>query len=220
MRVSKIVSVVDAHTEGQPMRIVTSGFPKILGETMFDKYSYVDRNLDDMRKLVLYEPRGSKTMCGAFLVEPTVKDADVGVIFIEQIGPVPMCGHGSIAIAKLLVETNRVNVTEPITKVKLDTIGGLVNLLVGVENGEVGEITLRNVKSFSYLRGVEIKSKRFGDINVDLAYGGTFYAILSAEDVGLKLIPAEAQKMVEYGEILRRISNNLGFDASPPRLTL
>jgi proline racemase len=204
MKISNVVTVVDAHTEGQPMRIVTSGFPTIRGRTIREKYGYVEKNLEDLRRMILYEPRGHRTMCGAFLVEPTVPEADVGVIFIEPIGLVPMCGHGSIAIAKVLVETKGVKVTEPVTQVKLDTIGGLVELSVRVKDGEVGEITLRNVKSFSYLRDVKIQTERFGDVKVDLAYGGTFYAIVLAKDVGLEIVPKEAGKIVEYGEILRK----------------
>ena len=203
MKISNIVTVVDAHTEGQPMRIVTGGFPTIRGRTIREKYGYVEENLEDLRRMILYEPRGHRTMCGAFLVEPTVPEADVGVIFIEPIGLVPMCGHGSIAIAKVLVETEGVKVTEPVTRVRLDTIGGLVDMSVRVEDGEVGGITLRNVKSFSYLRGVSIETERFGDVEVDLAYGGTFYAIVSAKDVGLEIVPKETGKIVEYGEILR-----------------
>lgn len=204
MKISNVVTVVDAHTEGQPMRIVTSGFPTIRGRTIREKYGYVEKNLEDLRRMILYEPRGHRTMCGAFLVEPTVPEADVGVIFIEPIGLVPMCGHGSIAIAKVLVETKRVKVTEPVTQVRLDTIGGLVRMSVRVKDGEVGEITLRNVKSFSYLRDVKIQTERFGEVKVDLAYGGTFYAIVLAKDVGLEIVPEEAGKIVEYGEILRK----------------
>jgi proline racemase len=137
MKISKVVTAIDAHTEGQPMRIVTSGFPTIRGSTIREKYGYVEKNLEDLRRMILYEPRGHRTMCGAFLVEPTIPEADVGVIFIEPIGLVPMCGHGAIAIAKVLVENEKVKVTEPVTKVKLDTIGGLVDMSVRVENKEV-----------------------------------------------------------------------------------
>ena len=203
MKLSNVLTVVDAHTEGQPMRIVTSGFPTIRGRTMREKYGYVEKNLGDLRRMILYEPRGHRTMCGAFLVEPTVSEADVGVIFIEPIGLVPMCGHGSIAITKYLVETQRVEVTEPVTQVKLDTLAGLVNLAVSVKDGRVGEITLRNVESFSYLRDVKIQTERFGKVKVDLAYGGNFYAIVSAKDMGLEIVQKEARKLVECGETLR-----------------
>jgi len=204
MQLSSVITVVETHTEGEPMRIVTGGFPAIRCETIREKYDYVEKNLDDLRRMILYEPRGHSTMCGAFLVEPTVQEADVGVIFIEPIGLVPMCGHGAIAIAKYLVETQRVKLTEPVTQVKLDTLAGLVNLSVNIKNGKVGEITLRNVASFSYLRDVEVHTERFGNVKVDIAYGGNFYAIVSAEDLDLKIVPEEATKLVEYGEILRK----------------
>jgi proline racemase len=204
MKLSSVLTAVDLHTAGQPFRIITSGFPAIRGKNMQEKNAYVEKNLENMRRMILYEPRGHSTMCGAFLVEPTIPEADTGVVFMEPIGLVPMCGHGSIAIAKYLVESGRVKTTEPITKVRLDTHAGLVSLSVRVKNGKVGEITLRNVESFSYLRDVIIHTDKFGKIKVDIAYGGSLYAIVSAKDVRLKIVPDEAGKLVEYGEILRK----------------
>jgi proline racemase len=204
MNLSNILTVADLHTAGEPFRIVTSGFPKIQGKNMQEKNAYVEKNLEELRRLILYEPRGRSTMCGAFLIEPTFPDADAGVVFMEPIGLVPMCGHGSIAIAKYLVETQRVKVTEPVTHVKLDTHAGPVDLFVNVANGKVGEITLRNVASFSYLRDAEIQTEQFGQIKTDIAFGGSLYAIVSAKDVGLKMVPDEAGKLVEYGEVLRK----------------
>lgn len=204
MELSNLLTVVDLHTAGEPFRIVTSGFPKIQGRNMREKNAYVKENLEDLRRMVLYEPRGRSTMCGAFLVEPTIPEADTGVVFMEPIGLVPMCGHGSIAVAKYLVETRRVKVNEPVTHVKLDTHAGLVDLFVNVKKGKVGEITLRNVESFSYLRDVMIHTEEFGEIKTDIAYGGSLYAIVSAKDVRLKMVPSEAGKLVEYGEILRK----------------
>ena len=204
MNLSNLLTVVDLHTAGAPVRIVTSGFPTIHGNNMREKNAYVEKNLEDLRRMVLYEPRGRSTMCGAFLIEPTVPEADAGVIFMEPIGLVPMCGHGSIAVAKYLVETRQVKVTEPLTQVRLDTHAGLVSLFVNVKNGKVGEITLRNVESFSYLRDATIHTEEFGNIKTDIAYGGSLYAIVSAKDVGLKMVPDEAGKLIEYGEILRR----------------
>ncbi len=203
-KLSNVISVVDAHTEGQPFRIVTSGFPTIRGKTMHEKCEYAENNLEELRRLILYEPRGNNTMCGAFLVEPTIPEAHKGVVFIEPIGIVPMCGHGSIAIAKFLVETREVEVTEPITHVKLDTLAGLVDLKVSVSDGNVEEITLHNVYSFSYLLDVEVQTERFGKIKVDIAYGGTFYAIVSAKDLGLEITPKWASKLIEHGEIIRK----------------
>jgi proline racemase len=204
MKLSTLLTVADLHTAGEPFRIVTSGFPTIYGTNMQEKNAFVERNFEELRRMVLYEPRGRSTMCGAFLIEPTIPEADAGVVFMEPIGLVPMCGHGSIAIAKYLVETGRVKVTEPVTKIKLDTHAGLVSLSVSVKDGKVGEITLRNVESFSYLRDAIVRTERFGKVKVDIAYGGSLYAIVSAKDVGLKIVPDEAGKLLEYGEILRK----------------
>jgi proline racemase len=123
---------------------------------------------------------------------------------MEPIGLVPMCGHGSIAIARFLVDTQRVEAIEPVTKVRLDTHAGLVTLSVRVEHGKTSDITLRNVDSFSYLRDVTIHTEKLGKIKTDLAYGGSLYAIVSAKDVGLRMVPEEAPRLVEYGEILRK----------------
>jgi proline racemase len=204
MELSTFLTVVDLHTAGEPFRIVTSGFPAVHGRSMREKNAFVRRNFEHLRRMVLYEPRGRSTMCGAFLVEPTAPEADVGVVFIEPIGLVPMCGHGSIAIAKYLVETGRVKITEPVTRIKLDTHAGLVDLSVSVKDRRVGEITLRNIESFSYLRDGIVRTERFGKVKVDIAFGGSLYAIVSAKDVGVRIVPDEAAKMLEYGEILRK----------------
>jgi proline racemase len=204
MELSTLLTVVDLHTAGEPFRIVTSGFPTVRGKNMREKNAFVETNFEYLRRMVLYEPRGRSTMCGAFLVEPTVLEADVGVVFMEPVGLVPMCCHGAIAIAKYLVETGRVKVTEPTTRIKLDTHAGLVSLSVNVKDGKVGDITLRNVDSFSYIRDAMVHTERFGKIKVDIAYGGSLYAIVSAKDVGLKIVPDETGKMLEYGEILRK----------------
>jgi proline racemase/trans-L-3-hydroxyproline dehydratase len=204
MELSTFLTAVDMHTAGEPFRIVTSGFPTIRGGNMKEKNAFVKKNLEHLRRLVLYEPRGRSTMCGAFLVEPSASEADVGVIFMEPIGLVPMCGHGSIAIGKYLVESGRVKVTEPVTRIKLDTHAGIVELAVSVKDAKAGETTLRNVASFSYMRNVAVSTERFGKIKVDIAYGGSLYAIVSAKDVGLKIFPDEAPKLLEYGEIIRK----------------
>jgi proline racemase len=162
MELSTFLTAVDLHTAGEPFRIVTSGFPPIKGRTMQEKNAFVQRHLEYLRRMILYEPRGRSTMCGAFLVEPTVPEADAGVVFMEPIGLVPMCGHGSIAIAKYLVETGRVKATEPETKIKLDTHAGIVGLSVRVKDGKAREITLRNVESFSYLRDAIVYTENSG----------------------------------------------------------
>src|SRR5690606_37698475 len=132
MRTNRIFHVVDSHTEGMPTRVVTGGVPPIPGETMAERRLWFRENSDHIRTLLMYEPRGHSAMSGAILQPPTRPDADYGVLFIEVSGLLPMCGHGTMGVATVLVETGMVEVVEPVTTVRLDTPAGLVHAQVAV----------------------------------------------------------------------------------------
>lgn len=203
MRVSRLLSVLDYHTEGEPMRIVVGGAPPIPGSTQLARSDFVDRQLRNLLGFLLYEPRGHRAMCGAILAEPLSPEAQVGVVFIEPSGCVHMCGHGAIAMASMLVETGRVPVSEPITALTLETAAGLVRCQVAVKDGKVTSATFQNVPAFAPLTDAKVEVPGLGTIPFDLAYGGHFYAIVAASAVGLSLAPAEAQRIVEVGEAIR-----------------
>lgn len=203
MRFARMLSVLDYHTEGEPMRIVTGGVPPLPGTTMLEKSDALEAQLRDLLGLVLYEPRGHSSMCGAILVEPTRPDADTGVVFIEPAGPVHMCGHGALAIATMLVETGRVSLQEPETSVAMETAAGLVTARVRTEGGKVLSATIRNVPSFSYLLDGKVDVPGLGTVPFDLAYGGHFYALVPASRLGLRLVPGEAARLIEAGERIR-----------------
>jgi proline racemase len=143
---------VDTHTEGMPTRVVVAGVEPIPGATMLERKLHFEREMDDLRLLLMREPRGHSAMSGAILQPPTRDDADCGVVFIEVSGCLPMCGHGTIGVATVLVETGRVDVREPETVVRLDTPAGLVEARVAVEDGRARAVTIRNVPSFLYER--------------------------------------------------------------------
>ena len=130
MRASSYFSAVDSHTEGMPTRVITGGLGAVPGATMQERRLYFERNLDDLRLLLMREPRGHSAMSGAFLQPPTRPDADWGVLFVEVSGLLPMCGHGTIGVATVLVECGMVAVTEPETIIALDTPAGLVEASV------------------------------------------------------------------------------------------
>lgn len=203
MRFARMLSVLDYHTEGEPMRIVTGGVPPLPGTTMLEKGDALEAQHRDLLGLVLYEPRGHSSMCGAILVEPTRPDADTGVVFIEPAGPVHMCGHGALAIATMLVETGRVPLKEPETSVAIETAAGLVTARVRTEGGRVLHATIRNVPSFSYLLDGKVDAPGLGPVPFDLAYGGHFYALVPASSLGLQLVPGEAARLIEAGERIR-----------------
>src|SRR5919198_1282145 len=152
MRATRYFSAVDSHTEGMPTRVITGGLAPVPGKSMQERRLYFPEHLDDLRLLLMREPRGHAAMSGAFLQPPTRPDADWGVLFVEVSGLLPMCGHGTIGVATVLVETGRVTVTEPETVVRLDTPAGLVEACVAVDGGRARSVTLRNVPSFLYER--------------------------------------------------------------------
>ncbi|MFC7387467.1 proline racemase family protein [Sphaerisporangium rhizosphaerae] len=199
MRSKKIFHVVDSHTEGMPTRVVTGGVGVIPGASMAERREYFMANLDHVRKLLMYEPHGHAAMSGAILQPPTRPDADYGVLFIEVSGCLPMCGHGTIGVATVLVETGMVEVAEPVTTVRLDTPAGLVVASVRVEDGAATAVTIQNVPSFSVALDAVVKVPGIGEITYDLAYGGNFYAILPIESVGLPFERACGQRILDAG---------------------
>ncbi|WP_411081044.1 proline racemase family protein [Streptomyces sp. cmx-18-6] len=185
MRSRRTVHAVDSHTEGMPTRVVTGGIGAVPGATMAERRAYFQEHLDHLRTWLMYEPRGHAAMSGAILQPPTRPDADWGVLFIEVSGLLPMCGHGAIGVATVLVETGMVTVTEPVTTVRLDTPAGLVVAEVRVEDGAATAVTLRNVASFTVALDRRVEVPGYGEVAYDLAYGGNFYAILPLARLGL-----------------------------------
>ncbi|MCX2968596.1 MULTISPECIES: proline racemase family protein [Streptomyces] len=185
MRSRRVFHAVDSHTEGMPTRVITGGVAPVPGATMAERRTYFMRHLDHIRTLLTYEPRGHAAMSGAILQPPTRPDADWGVLYIEVSGCLPMCGHGTIGVATVLVEAGMVPVTEPVTTVRLDTPAGLVTAEVHVHEGAARAVTLRNVPSFAVALGEKTEVPGFGEITYDLAYGGNFYAILPIGELGL-----------------------------------
>jgi proline racemase len=199
MRASRYFSAVDSHTEGMPTRVVTGGVGTIPGDTMAARRRYFMENLDHIRQFLVNEPRGHAAMSGAILQPPTRPDADMGVLYIEVSGCLPMCGHGTIGVATVLVETGMVEVTSPVTTVRLDTPAGLVTAQVKVTDGRAEAVTIQNVPSFTLELAAEVKVPGIGDVRYDMAYGGNFYAILPIADLGIPFDAAEKDRMLATG---------------------
>ncbi|MFE7128498.1 proline racemase family protein [Streptomyces sp. NPDC057617] len=199
MRSSRVFHAVDSHTEGMPTRVITGGVGVVPGATMFDRRRYFVEHLDHIRKFLMNEPRGHSAMSGAILQPPTRPDADYGVLFIETSGCLPMCGHGTIGVATVLVETGMVEVVEPVTTIRLDTPAGLVVAEVRVEGGAAKAVTLRNVPSFALGLDRTVRVGPWGDIPYDMAFGGNFYAIVALEKLGIPFERAEKQRLLDAG---------------------
>jgi proline racemase len=194
MRAARVFHAVDSHTEGMPTRVITGGVGVLPGDTMLERKRRFEREQDHVRTLLMHEPRGHGAMSGAILQPPARPDADWGVVFIEVSGCLPMCGHGTIGVATVLVETGMVAVTEPETVVRLDVPAGLVEARVAVRDGRARSVTIRNVPAFLHARDQEALG-----IPYDLAFGGNFYAIAPAAAAGLTVAPEHADALIERG---------------------
>ncbi|SDQ49337.1 proline racemase family protein [Microbacterium sp. cf332] len=185
MRTTRVFHAVDSHTEGMPTRVIVGGVGTLPGATMEERRQRFMAENDGLRRLLMNEPRGHSAMSGAILQPPTRPDADVGVLYIEVSGCLPMCGHGTIGVATVLVETGMVPVVEPVTTIRLDTPAGLVVAEVEVANGHAERVTIRNVPSFVVALGRSIDVPGFGPVTYDLAFGGNFYAFVRLAELGL-----------------------------------
>jgi proline racemase len=201
--VKRYLAAVDSHTEGMPTRVVTGGVETLPGDTMLERKLRFEAERDDLRLLLMREPRGHAAMSGAILQPPTRDDADWGVLFIEVSGCLPMCGHGTIGVATVLVETGMVAVSEPETLVRLDTPAGLVEARVAVSGGHAQAVTIRNVAAFLHARDQVADVDGLGEVRYDMAFGGNFYAIVDAASVGLEVDPARAQELIDAGARIR-----------------
>ncbi|MFF4187509.1 proline racemase family protein [Streptomyces sp. NPDC001691] len=199
MRTRHVYHAVDSHTEGMPTRVITGGLGVVPGATMAERRLYFMEHLDHIRTLLMYEPRGHAAMSGAILQPPTRPDADYGVLYIEVSGLLPMCGHGTIGVATVLVETGMVPVTEPVTTVRLDTPAGLVSVDVRVEDGEARSVTLTNVPAFCLALDRKVQVPGLGTVTYDLAYGGNFYAFVELEALGLPFGRAHKDELLAAG---------------------
>jgi proline racemase len=213
MRSKRMFTAVDSHTEGMPTRVVTGGVGVIPGATMNEKRLYFMEHLDDIRQLLMNEPRGHAAMSGAILQAPTRPDADWGVVYIEVSGCLPMCGHGTIGVATVLVETGMVEVTEPVTTIRLDTPAGLVIARVAVSDGHADSVTIENVPAYSVRLDDTVDVPGYGPIRYSLAFGGNFYAMVDLDDVGLPFDRSHQQEILTAGLAIMDAINT----TAPPR---
>ncbi len=203
MRLDRVVSTIDAHAAGEPLRIVTSGLPHLPGTTILDRRRHLAAHHDDLRRLLLFEPRGHADMYGAVLTPPVTPGADYGVIFLTNEGYSTMCGHGVIALTTALLETGRLPRREPETTVAYDTPAGLIRARATIEGDRVTAVAFRNVPAFRLAEGLPIETS-VGTIAVDVAFGGAWYALVAAADLGLPVAPERVGELVRLGMEVKR----------------
>ncbi|HEX5689551.1 MAG TPA: proline racemase family protein [Roseiflexaceae bacterium] len=202
------ITTIDTHAAGEPLRIVVDGLPPLEGATILERRRDMRERFDHVRRALMWEPRGHYNMYGCVLTPPVSPEAHLGVLFLHNEGYSTMCGHGVIALVTALLELGVLPAQGARTPVNLDTPAGLVRAVAHLaDDGHVERVTFQNVPSFVLARDVAIGVPEYGRLNVDVAFGGAFYAILPAERVGLAVVPEQTPALVAAGEAIKRAVN-------------
>jgi proline racemase len=188
---------VEMHTGGEPVRIVVDGYPDILGSTILEKRRYVTAELDHLRRFLMFEPRGHADMYGVIPVEPDDPEADLAVLFMHNEGYSTMCGHATLAIGRWAVDSTLVPPVEPVTRFGLQVPSGVVQVEVDVSGGSGGDARFTGVPSFVEHRDVPVDVPGYGEITLDVAFGGAYYAFADAAAYGLDVRNSPAGDLVE-----------------------
>lgn len=198
------ITTIDYHTGGEPLRIITSGFPLLRGQTILERRAEMKTHHDHLRRMIIHEPRGHADMYGAIITPPVSAQADFGVLFLHNEGYSTMCGHGIIALGTMAVETGMVTPQIPETRVGIDTPAGFIEAFVGWDGTKVGTVRFLNVPSFLYLKDLVVTTPNFGEVVVDVAFGGAFYAYLDAAAVGLSVTPRDLDALIQAGDEIKK----------------
>ncbi|MGD2077510.1 MAG: proline racemase family protein, partial [Chloroflexota bacterium] len=203
MRFSRMITAVDAHAAGEPGRVITGGVMDVPGATMLDKRNYLERHHDELRKLMLQEPRGYPALCCNVILPPTISEADAGFVIMEHTEYPGMSGTNTICVVTVLLETGIVPMSEPVTELLLEAPAGLIRVRAECHDGKVEQVTFRNVPAFAVHLDANVEVPQLGTVKVDVAYGGMFYAIAEAGPLGLRLTPDEGSDIVRISEMIR-----------------
>ena len=208
MRWKKTITMVEAHAEGEVGRIVTSVVNDIPGETMLEKMNYINQVDDSLRRFLVFEPRGYAQMSTNLIFEPIHKEADIGFLILQGDKAHAMSGSNSICLVTVLLETGRIKMIEPETVVTLDTPAGLVRAVASCKNGKCERVTLDMTPSYADQLDTTIEVEGLGEVIVDIAFGGIFYALINPSQFNLKILPENARKLVDIGTKVHRAINS------------
>ena len=197
---------IDAHTCGNPVRVIVEGGPELLGNTMSEKRQHFIKEFDWIRKGLMFEPRGHDMMSGSILFPPHHVENDFAILFIETSGCLPMCGHGTIGTITIAIEKGLVIPKVP-GKIRMEAPAGLVEIEYQQTNGKVDWVKLINVKSFLAAENLLIDCPELGSISFDVAYGGNYYAIIDPQTNFFGVQDFSASKLIQYSQIVRQRIN-------------
>ena len=197
------IQVIDAHTEGEPLRILIDGF-ETRGDTIPAKRRDAQQRLDHLRRAMMWEPRGHADMYGCVITPPTSERGDFGVLFLHNEGFSTMCGHGIIGVTKVALETGLLPMETPETMLYIDTPAGLVTAFAEIDQQRVTKVRFHNVPAFVEKRNLRVQVPGLGEVTCDLAFGGAYYAYVDATTLGLRCEPQAFNQLIDTGMAIKR----------------
>lgn len=198
------ISVLDAHTGGEPLRIILDGLPEMKGDTVLERRQYMKEHHDNLRTSLMFEPRGHADQYGVVIMPPCTDGTDFSVLFLHNEGYSTMCGHAIIAITKVMLETGAVEMKYPETVLKIEVPSGIVTSFAECENRKVTNVRFHNVPSFASMLDEKVHVPGVGTIHFDLGFGGAFYAYVDAEACGVKMVPEDYRNLIEVGGAVKK----------------
>jgi proline racemase len=230
VRTTRTIQAIDLHCAGEPLRLITAGYPPVPHAPILERRRWVREHADEVRRIAIYEPRGHRDMYGAVLLPPYRTDADLAVLFMHNEGYSTMCGHGTIALASALVEEGLFPASEPETTIRLEVPAGLVVATVATRRGPSGrfealDVRFTNVPSYLAARDIQPRvggvalrgaAAARGALSVDVSFGGAYYGIVEAPDLGLRVVPEQTEELTRAGAA---ITDALRRDHTPAHPT-
>ncbi len=203
MRLARMLQAVDVHAAGEPGRVIVGGVLDVPGATMFEKARHLEEHGDELRHLMLREPRGYPALCANVVLPPTHPDAQAGYVIMEHTEYPGMSGSNTICVATALLETGMLPMTEPVTDLVLEAPAGLIRVRATCDGGKVTGVTFRNVPAFATHLDARVEVPNLGTVAVDVAYGGMFHVIADAEALGLRITPDEGRDITRITEMIK-----------------
>lgn len=204
MRWNRVLNVVECHAAGEIGKVVTGGFADVPGQTMFDKMRYIEQHRDDIRQLLLREPRGGVIHVANIVLPSNNPEAAMGYVIAESTEYPAMSGSNTITTATVLLETGMVPMVEPVTELVLEAPAGLIRLRCTCQDGKVTGVTFTNQPAFVYHLDAKIEVEGLGTVTVDVAWGGMAYVLVDAGSIGFRLTPDEGRELCDVGQQLKR----------------
>ncbi len=203
MRFKKVLSVVDCHAEGESGKVIVGGVGQVPGQTMFDKKLHLEAHMDDIRRMVLFEPRGAVWHNANIVLPSNHPEADMGYVILETTEYPAMSGSNTMCVATVLLETGILPMQEPVTNLTLESPAGLIRVRCECRDGKVTSVRLVNQPAFCYHLDGNIEVAGLGTVRVDIVYGGMTYTMVDAADLGFSIDPSEARALCEVGQKLK-----------------